>query len=72
VFPNPIEGGEVFLSNPKSLEANITIYDLIGKVVYKDSISGTQKTITTNFGAGTYVISINTNQGATRYRLILQ
>jgi hypothetical protein len=60
MFPNPANGNAVYFSI--DTDAKIKIYNILGKLVAKDTISSTDKKIDiTNLNKGIYIVKIRVN-----------
>lgn len=76
VYPNPTQGQFVLdydFSNSRNL--NINIVDAVGKLIYienVDATNGYQKTINlSNYAAGIYTVSIQSEEGIAQQRIML-
>jgi len=74
VFPNPSTSGliNIKLSNNVSGSSNVTIYNVLGSLVYTNTFSQNEFAIATNLSSGSYIISIATEAGVSNKSLIVK
>ncbi|MHB1277858.1 MAG: LamG-like jellyroll fold domain-containing protein [Bacteroidia bacterium] len=71
IYPNPSENQEVYLDVEAEIQ-DVLVFDLQGKLMKTDFISGEKKIKLTELVAGTYILQAHTNEGVIRERIILQ
>lgn len=75
VFPNPGNGTELTINLGENVSnTQITITDLIGKVVYNESLSGRNNVINfeNRLSAGTYIVSATANNVTSTQKLVVK
>ena len=71
VFPNPFNDG--FTISGITENSNITVLDVMGKVIHSNTTHNTQHTIpTTNWAKGLYIVQLRGNQSSTTLKVIKQ
>ncbi|HET8735533.1 MAG TPA: T9SS type A sorting domain-containing protein [Pricia sp.] len=71
LYPNPAFGGVVHVVTQSNSDKRITIYDVFGKVVLKDKISGQTLDIT-RLAPGVYVLQVNEGQKTMTRKLVVK
>lgn len=73
VYPNPNPGSEINIALGNDVtSADVTIYNVLGSVVYTNSFSQNVITIDTNLSSGSYIISISTEAGTANKSLVVK
>jgi len=71
VFPNPVSGNKIYFEYGKSIE--IKIYDVLGKLVLKSSVSNTMNNVDiSSLQKGVYILKMKSDLGTTTKKLIRQ
>lgn len=70
IYPNP-NTGNFFIEKQSTEPAIVTIYDLIGKKVHAQTITGNTTNINTALSKGTYIVSIQEQNTTTHQRIIV-
>ena len=75
VYPSPVKD-VLFIQNntAASQNAEITITEVSGKIVYKHSgtVAGKLEVAVSNWSAGTYIVKINSNDAETTLKVVKQ
>lgn len=73
IFPNPSQkGGTIAISGLSSSNADLTIRDIQGKLVYQKELSGSEAELNTDLKAGCYLVEITQNGFQFLTRLIIE
>ena len=74
LYPNPSNGGRFMILLPGSIEnAVVSIYDILGRMVYKKNAQGSNTIqINSQLKAGVYLVRINSNAGSFTKKLIVK
>lgn len=78
LYPNPASDfATVAISSSESANASMTIFNLMGQMVYNENVAlnegeNTITVNTSNFQAGVYMINITTNKGTSTQKLIVK
>lgn len=70
VFPNPSDDGIFTVYGIRSI-AQITIYNMIGKIIYQSTVSHKQETINLSEAGGIYFLKIKSAEGVLTKKIIL-
>jgi endonuclease I len=71
LYPNPVSANTFYITT--TANANIVIYDILGKLVIKDRVTPTDKDIDiSNLKAGMYIVKITQNNKSISKKLIKQ
>ncbi|MFY7810375.1 MAG: T9SS type A sorting domain-containing protein [Flavobacterium sp.] len=71
VYPNPATQGKIFITSKNTLTKEITIYDVVGKIVLQTSISNKELNIS-NIQPGMYLIQIKEGETVVTRKLIIK
>lgn len=70
-YPNPVSNGKVFITSKSSLSKDITIFDILGKVVLQSSIN-TKELNVSSLSPGIYMIKIKEGEATATRKLIIK
>jgi hypothetical protein len=70
-YPNPVSNGKVYITTKSTLTKDITIYDILGKVVLQTSISNKELNVT-SLSPGVYVVKIKEGEATATRKLIIK
>ena len=59
IYPNPSTGGIFTVKAVENKDLSVTIFDVSGKLVYKESNVGNAKTVNSNLPLGIYIVKVN-------------
>ncbi|MBK0371078.1 T9SS type A sorting domain-containing protein [Flavobacterium agrisoli] len=71
VYPNPVTNGKVYISSKNDLEKEITIFDVLGKMVLHTQISSKELNLS-SLPPGVYIIKINEQNATATRKLIVR
>ncbi len=71
MFPNPTQDGMVQFSNIEN-NTTVTVYNLVGSIVYSTLINNTQTIDLSHLNKGSYVVSLATTNSSTIKQLIIE
>ncbi|MFO8067029.1 MAG: T9SS type A sorting domain-containing protein [Bacteroidales bacterium] len=72
IYPNPAKS-VVNIDMPNSQKAELTVYNIIGIVVYKDKISSGNKQINvSSWEKGVYILNVKYSNEAVKYKIIVE
>lgn len=71
MYPNPTKDGMVQFSNIEN-NTTVTVYNLVGAVVYNTIINNAQSIDFSNLNKGSYVVSLTTNNKSAIKKLIIE
>ena len=70
IYPNP-SPGTFQIKYPINTFEHIQVFDISGQLLRRESLSGTQKTITANLQSGVYLIRLSGKSKSTVRKLII-
>ena len=71
LYPNPVSSGKIYVTSKSGADKDISIYDVLGKIVLQISLSSKEL----NIGAlspGIYIIKIRENDATATRKLIVR
>ena len=71
LYPNPVNSGKIYVTSKSGADKDISIYDVLGKIVFQISLSSKEL----NIGAlspGIYIIKIRENDATATRKLIVR
>ena len=71
VYPNPSEG-MVNISNDNNVDNTITVYDMLGKVVYSTTSNTTVSADLSANGTGVYLVKVSNENGSVVERVVIK
>jgi thiol-disulfide isomerase/thioredoxin len=71
-YPNPFNGKELHIDLHDKNNTLITIYSILGKILYRNTIDNTTQTINTNLTTGYYLLTAQTNSKIASHKLIVE
>ncbi|UNZ00107.1 T9SS type A sorting domain-containing protein [Zhouia spongiae] len=71
LYPNPVKNGKVYISSDKNLPKQITIYDVLGKVVMKEKLN-TKALNVSDLNKGVYILKVVEDDRATTRKLVVE
>jgi hypothetical protein len=71
IYPNPATQGKIYITSKNSLSKEITIYDVVGKVVLQTTITNKELNIST-IQSGMYLIQIKESETVVTRKLIIK
>lgn len=70
-YPNPVSNGKLYITSKLSLEKEITIYDVLGKVVLQTTITSKELNVS-SLTAGIYMIKIKEGEATATRKLVIK
>lgn len=70
-YPNPVSNGKIYITSKTSLDKEISIYDVLGKMVFTKKISTRELNID-NLSPGVYIIKIKEGEDTVTKKLIVK
>lgn len=70
-YPNPVSNGKIYITSKTSLDKEVTIYDVLGKVVFSRKISTKELSID-GLSPGVYIIKIKEGENTVTKKLIVK
>jgi hypothetical protein len=70
-YPNPVSNGKVYITSKSSLSKEVTIFDILGKVVLQSTIS-TKELNVSSLSPGIYMIKIKEGEATATRKLIIK
>ena len=70
-YPNPVSNGKVYITSKSSLEKEIIIFDIIGKIVLQTTISSKELNVSA-LSPGIYMIKIKEGEASATRKLIIK
>ena len=71
VYPNPVKGGNLYITSDNSASKQVTVYDVLGKQVMNTTVNNAPVNVS-NLNSGVYIVKI-TEEGKTATRkLVIQ
>jgi hypothetical protein len=71
LFPNPVSNGKVYISSKSGENKDITIFDVLGKLVLQTTLTSKELNIS-NLSSGVYIIKIRENETTAARKLIVR
>jgi hypothetical protein len=71
IYPNPATQGKIYITSKNSLSKEITIYDVVGKVVLQTTITSKELNIS-SIQQGMYLIQIKEGETVVTRKLIIK
>jgi Secretion system C-terminal sorting domain len=71
IYPNPATQGKIYITSKNSLSKEITIYDVVGKVVLQTTITNKELNIS-SIQQGMYLIQIKEGETVVTRKLIIK
>lgn len=72
IFPNPTDGRSITLKSNTSLNATITIYNILGEKIFIDKLNESIMRLNVVLDSGTFFICIQTTNGKTTHKLVVK
>jgi hypothetical protein len=63
-YPNPVNGGKIYIMSKSGLDKEISIYDVLGKLILQ--------TVVTSLASGVYIIKFKENDATATRKLIVR
>ena len=70
-YPNPVSNGKVYITSKSSIEKEIIIFDIIGKIVLQTTISSKELNVSA-LSPGIYMIKIKEGEASATRKLIIK
>lgn len=70
-YPNPVSNGKVYITSKSSLAKEVTIFDILGKVVLQSTIN-TKELNVSSLSPGIYMIKIKEGEATATRKLIIK
>lgn len=70
-YPNPVSNGKVFITSKSSLNKEVTIFDILGKVVLQSTITSKELNVS-SLSPGVYMIKIKEGEATATRKLIIK
>ena len=71
LYPNPVSSGKVYITSKSGADKDISIYDVLGKLVLQTSLSSKELNIAA-LSPGIYIIKIRENDATATRKLIIR
>ena len=71
IYPNPATQGKIYITSKNTLSKEITIYDVVGKVVLQTTITNKELNIS-SIQPGMYLIQIKESETVVTRKLIIK
>lgn len=70
-YPNPVSNGKLYITSKLALDKEITIYDVLGKVVLQTTITSKELNVS-SLTAGIYMIKIKEGEATATRKLVIK
>ncbi|MGK4566876.1 T9SS type A sorting domain-containing protein [Flavobacterium sp. 3HN19-14] len=70
-YPNPVSNGKIYITSKTSLEKEIAIFDVLGKLVFEDKTASKELNIS-KLSPGVYIIKIKEGETTATRKLIVK
>ena len=70
-YPNPVSNGKIYISSKLGLEKEISIFDVLGKKVFQNTLTTKELNIAA-LAPGVYIIKIKENDATATRKLIVK
>lgn len=70
-YPNPVSNGKVYITSKSSLSKEVTIFDILGKVVLQSTINSKELNVS-SLSPGIYMIKIKEGEATATRKLIIK
>ncbi|MDI1257014.1 MAG: T9SS type A sorting domain-containing protein [Flavobacterium sp.] len=70
-YPNPVSNGKIYITSKTSLEKEIAIFDVLGKLVFEQKTANKELNIST-LSPGVYIIKIKEGETTATRKLIVK
>jgi hypothetical protein len=70
-YPNPVSNGKIYLTSKTTLDKEILIFDVLGKLILQTIVSGKELNIST-LSPGVYIIRIKEGDATATRKLIIR
>ena len=70
-YPNPVSNGKIYITSKTSLEKEIAIFDVLGKLVFEDKTANKELNIS-KLSPGVYIIKIKEGETTATRKLIVK
>lgn len=70
-YPNPVSNGKVYITSKSSLAKDVTIFDILGKVVLQSTINSKELNVS-SLSPGIYMIKIKEGELTATRKLIIK
>jgi Secretion system C-terminal sorting domain len=71
LYPNPVSNGKIYITSKSGENKDISIYDVLGKLVLQVAISSKELNILA-LSSGVYIIKIRENEATATRKLIIK
>ncbi len=71
IYPNPVEGGKVYITSKQNLTKDIVIFDVLGKKILETSLFGKELNIS-RLPIGIYILKIQEGGKSTTRKLVIR
>jgi hypothetical protein len=70
-YPNPVSNGKIFITSKLSLTKEVTIYDVLGKIVLQATLTSKELNVS-SLSPGVYMIKIKEGEATATRKLIVK
>ena len=70
-YPNPVSNGKIYITSKSSLDKDVTIYDVLGKLVFQATLTSKELNIS-SLSSGVYIIKIKEADTTATRKLIVR
>ena len=70
-YPNPVSNGKIYINSKSTLEKDITIFDVLGKVVLHTVVNARELNVS-SLPPGVYIIKIREDENTATRKLIVK
>jgi hypothetical protein len=70
-YPNPVSNGKVYITSKSTLSKEVTIFDILGKVVLQSTINSKELNVS-SLSPGIYMIKIKEGEATATRKLIIK
>jgi len=71
IYPNPVSSGKIYITTKENLTKEIEIYDVLGKKILSESLSGKELNIS-KLTAGIYILKIKEGNNSATRKLVVR
>lgn len=73
LYPNPVSEGTIFIKTDSTTQKDVSIYNILGKLVYSNTFTGMQTIINLeNIYSGIYMIKVQENNNISTRKLVIR
>jgi hypothetical protein len=73
LYPNPVVGGNMVIKTQSSLDKQVELFNVLGKLVYSNSFSGTQALLNfESINSGIYIIKVKEGNNISTRKVVIE